>query len=159
MGKSKRLNRDHAKQTQRPMVEDRVIAEHLTVLLTPTIKSQSRHFRELGLRERILTLPLMVAAVLTLLWRDVPGITELNRLLETEGFLWCGRTKVSQQALSERFLTFPAILFQRIFDEILPQLKIRWSERHNRPLPDSVRFTLSKFENILLKDRENRRKS
>ena len=73
MGKSKRLNRDHAKKTQRPMVEDRVIAEHLTALLTPTIKSQSRYFRELGLRDRILTLPLMVAAVLTLLWRDVPG--------------------------------------------------------------------------------------
>ena len=71
MSKSKRLNRDHAKKTHRPMVENRVIAEHLTALLTPTIKSQSRHFKELGLRERILTLPLMVAAVLTLLWRDV----------------------------------------------------------------------------------------
>ena len=65
MGKSKRLNRDHGKKTQRPMVEDRVIAEHLTALLTPAIKSQSRHFRELGLRDRILTLPLMVGAVLT----------------------------------------------------------------------------------------------
>ena len=37
MGKSKRLNRDHAKKTQRPMVEDRVIAEHLTALLTPIV--------------------------------------------------------------------------------------------------------------------------
>ena len=71
MGKSKRLNPDHAKKTQRPMVEDRVIAEHLTALLTPTMASQSRFFRELGLIERILTLPLMVAGVLTLLWRDV----------------------------------------------------------------------------------------
>ncbi len=149
---SKRLNRDHAKKTQRPMVEDRVIAEHLTALLTPTIKSQSHFFRELGLRERILTLPLMVAAVLTLLWRDVPGVTELTRLLETEGFLWCGRTKVSQQALSQRFLTFPAILFGRIFLEILPKLKLRWSARHNRPLPESVQFTLSKFENIWIAD-------
>ncbi len=51
----------------RPMVEDRVIAEHLTALLTPSIKSQSSFFRELGLRERTLTLPLMVAAVLNLL--------------------------------------------------------------------------------------------
>ena len=42
MGKSKRRNRDHAKRTQRPMVEDRVIAEHLTALLTPTITSGSR---------------------------------------------------------------------------------------------------------------------
>lgn len=44
MSKGKRLNRDHAKKTQRPMVEDRVIAEHLTTLLTPTIKSQSGFF-------------------------------------------------------------------------------------------------------------------
>ncbi len=141
MSNSKRLKRDHAKKTHRPMVEDRVIAQHLTALLTPTIKSQSRHFRELGLRERILTLPLMVAAVLTLLWRDVPGVSELARLLETEGFLWCNPTKVSQQALSQRFLTFPAILFQKIFDGILPQLKARWLVRHNRPLPESVQFT------------------
>lgn len=148
MGKSKRLNRDHAKRTQRPMVEDRVIAEHLTALLTPIMTSQSRHFRELGLRDRILTLPLMVAAVLTLLWRDVPGVTELTRLLETEGFLWCGKIKVSQQAISQRFLTFPAILFERIFTEILPNLKQRWSTRHNRPLPESVQFGLSKFDNI-----------
>ncbi len=95
----RKITRDHAKKKQRPMVEDRVIAEHLTALLTPAITSQSRFFRELGLRERILTLPLMVAAVLTLLWRDVPGVTELGRLLEKEGFLWCKRTKVSRTAL------------------------------------------------------------
>jgi hypothetical protein len=152
MSKTKRLNRDHAKKTQRPMVEDRVIAEHLTALITPTIKSQSQHFRELGLRDRILTLPLMVAAVLTLLWRDVPGVSELTRLLETEGFLWCGKIKVSQQALSQRFLTFPAILFERIFLELLFNLNLRWSERKNRPLPASVRFTLSRFDNIWCAD-------
>ena len=152
MSKTKRLNRDHAKKTQRPMVEDRVIAEHLTTLLTPVITSQSSFFRELGLRQRILTLPLMVAAVVTLLWRDVPGVTELTRLLETEGFLWCGKIKVSQQALSQRFLTFPAILFERIFSEILPVLKQRWLTRQNRSLPPSVQFTLSKFDNIWCAD-------
>ena len=83
----------------------------------------------------------MVAAVLTLLWRDVAGVTELGRLLEKEGFLWCKPTKVSQQALSQRFLTFPAILFERIFHEILPKLKARWLARHNRPSPESVQFT------------------
>ena len=79
-------------------------------------------------------------------------VTELGRLLETEGFLWCKRTKVSQQALSQRFLTFPAILFERIFQEILPTLKIRWLTRQNRPLPESVQFTLSKFESIWIAD-------
>jgi hypothetical protein len=33
----------------------------------------------LGYRDRILNLSLMVAAVLTLLWRQVPGVQELNR--------------------------------------------------------------------------------
>ncbi len=94
----------------------------------------------------------MVAAVLTLLWRDVPGVTELGRLLEKEGFLWCQPTKVSQQALSQRFLTFPAILFEGIFHEILPKLKARWSARQHRPLPESVQFTLSKFEKIWCAD-------
>ena len=49
-----KITRDHAKKTQRPMVEDRVIADHLTALLTPTITSGFRFFRELELRERIL---------------------------------------------------------------------------------------------------------
>ncbi len=49
-------------------------------------------------------------------------------------------------------MTFPAVLFERIFTEILPTLKIRWSNRHNRPLPDSVQFTLSQFENIWCAD-------
>ncbi len=149
---SRKTNRDHAKKKQRPMVEDQVIAEHLTSLLTPAMKSQSRFFRELGLRDRILTLPLMVAAVLTLLWRDVPGVTELTRLLEKEGFLWCERTKVSQQAMSQRFLTFPAILFERIFFEILPNLKLRWEARYNRPLPESIQFTITRFEKIWIAD-------
>ena len=83
MSKTKRLNRDHAKKTQRPMVEDRVIAEHLTNLLTPTIKSQSSFFRKLGFRDKVLTLPLH-GAFRTLLWRDVLGVTELTRLLETD---------------------------------------------------------------------------
>jgi hypothetical protein len=123
MSKTKRLNRDHAKKTQRPMVEDRVIAEHLTALLTPVITSQSSFFRELGLRDRILTLPLMVASVLTLLWRDVPGITELGRLLETEGFLWCGKIKVSQQALSQRFLTIRCCFIREHFQRSIAQVK------------------------------------
>ncbi len=36
---TRKTNRDHAKKKQRPMVEAQVIAEHLTNLLTPSIKS------------------------------------------------------------------------------------------------------------------------
>lgn len=63
----------------------------------------------------------MIAAVLTLLWRNVPGVQDLTRLLAREGFLWIKPTEVTQKALSERFLTFPAILFEKVLKELLPQ--------------------------------------
>ncbi len=152
MSKHKRLNRDQAKKTQRPMVEEEVIANQLEALLTPAITAQENYYRQLKLRDRILNLPLMVAAVLTLLWRDVAGVTELTRILAREGFLWCNQTQVSQQAISSRFLTFPAELFERVFKDLLPQLKSSWLRRQHRPLPESIQFTLSKFENIWIVD-------
>ena len=68
------------------MVEEVRIAHQLDALVTPALTTQENCYRQLGLRDRILTLPLMVAAVLTLLWRDVAGVTELTRLLAREGF-------------------------------------------------------------------------
>jgi len=66
-----RTNRDHAKKKQRPMMEDEVIANQLEALLTPSLIAQKYYYWSLKLRDRILNLPLMIAAVLTLLWRDV----------------------------------------------------------------------------------------
>ncbi len=83
-----------------------------------------------------------------MLWRDVAGVRELTRMLAREGFLWCDRLKVSQQALSKRFLTFPAELFERVLKEILPLLEEKWHQRNRRPLPESVQFTLTRFEKI-----------
>jgi hypothetical protein len=47
----------------------------------------------------------------------------LSRILAREGFLWCEPTQVSQQALSQRFLTFPAEIFERIFKPTFRWLK------------------------------------
>lgn len=128
------------------------IASQLETLLTPAIFAQQARYRQLGLRDRILNLPLMIAAVLTLLWRQVPGVQELTRLLAREDLLWCRATKVSQQALSERFLTFPAELFERVFKDLLPQLQQNWRQRSKRPLPDSINEALKHFERIWVAD-------
>jgi len=141
-----RSNRDHAKRQHRPMVEDEEIAAQLEASIAPVITSQERYYRELGLRDRILNLPLMVAAVLSLLWRDVAGVTELTKMLAREGFLWCRPKVVSQQAVSQRFLTFPAELFEKVFKDLLPSLREAWYKRNRRSLPESLQFTLSKFE-------------
>jgi hypothetical protein len=152
MAKSQKTNRDHAKKTTRPMVEDEAIASQLSALLTPAITSQENYYRQLGLRGRILNLPLMVAAVLTLLWRDVAGVTELTRMLARSGFLWCRPTTVTQQAMSQRFLSFPATLFEGVFKNLLPSLRTAWYQRNQRPLPESVQFALTKFSRIWIVD-------
>ena len=134
------------------MVEDQVVASQLEALLTPAITAQENYYRQLRLRDRILNLPLMVAAVLTLLWRDVAGVTELTRMLAREGFLWCSPKTVTQQAISQRFLTFPACLFEKIFKDLLLHLKAAWHIPNSRPIPESVQFTLSRFEKIWIVD-------
>ena len=134
------------------MVEEEVIASQLSALLTPAITSQENYYRQLGLRGRILNLPLMVAAVLTLLWRDVAGVTELTRMLARAGFLWCRPTTVSQQAMSQRFLSFPATLFEGVFKNLLPSLRTAWYKRNQRPLPESIQFALTKFSRIWIID-------
>ena len=152
MVKSQKNNRDHAKKTTRPMVEDDAIASQLSALLTPAITSQENYYRQLGLRARILNLPLMVAAVLTLLWREVAGVTELTRMLAREGFLWCRPTTVTQPAMSQRFLSFPASLFEGVFKNLLPSLRTAWYQRNQRPLPESIQFALTKFSRIWIVD-------
>ena len=90
----------------------------------------------------------MVAAVLTLLWRDVAGVTELTRMLARSGFLWCRPTTVTQQAMSQRFLSFPASLFEGVFKNLLPSLRTAWYHRNQRPLPESIQFALTRFSQI-----------
>jgi hypothetical protein len=90
------MNRNHAKKMHRPMVEDQVVTEQLEALLTPAITVQENSSSQLGLRDRIFNLPLMVAAVLTLLWPDVAGVTELTKMLAREGFCGIDLVGVSQ---------------------------------------------------------------
>ncbi|MCC3444189.1 MAG: hypothetical protein JGK01_21275 [Microcoleus sp. PH2017_03_ELD_O_A] len=87
MSSKKRINRDRAKKKNRPQVENEAIANHLEDLLIPAMAAQKTFYRQLNLRDRILTLPLMMVSVLSLLWRDVAGVTKLTRLLKREGFL------------------------------------------------------------------------
>jgi hypothetical protein len=73
-------------------------------------------------------------------------------MLARDGFLWCNPTKVSQQAVSQRFLTFPSELFEKVFKDLLPTLRAGWHSRNKRPLPESIQFTLLKFEKIWIVD-------
>lgn len=107
------VQRDRSK---RPVAAapDPVVAERLTDLIHPFTLSQVEHFHDLGLRERVLTLPVMVALVLSMIWRQIGSVSTLLRLLNAEGFLWTGPVEVSEQSLSERLRVFPATLFRAV---------------------------------------------
>ncbi|RME57743.1 IS4 family transposase [Candidatus Parcubacteria bacterium] len=152
MANKKRRNPDHVRRRQMPGPDNEVIEAQLEELVSPAVANQMAYYRQLGLRSRILNLPLMVAAVLTMLWRQVPSVHELTRMLAREDLLWCQAVKVSQQALSQRFLIFPAELFERVLKEILPQLQSRWYERRARPLPESLAYARQHFEQIWVAD-------
>lgn len=152
MTTKRKRNPDHVRRRNMPSANNEAIEQHLEDLLKPAVFSQMARYRELGMRSRILTLPLMVAAVLTLLWRQVPSVHELTRMLDREDLLWSESVSVSQQALSQRFLSFPAGLFEGVYKALLPELKERWEERQQRPLPLSMQIASEHFEHIWAAD-------
>lgn len=152
MSKRKNRNPDHVKRHNTPTINNEVISQQLEALLTPAIDAQQKYYKQLGLRNRIINLSLMVAVVLTLLWRQVPSVQELTRLLAREDLLWCRVTKIAQQSLAQRFLVFPAELFERVFKDLLPQLQHNWQQRTQRPLPDSIKFARRSFEQVWVAD-------
>ena len=144
------IQHDRTKRPNSAPLDEQVSA-HLTQLLHPATFAQVAHFHQLGLRERVLTLPVMVAVVLTMIWRQLGSVCELTRLLNTEGFLWCSPVRVSQPALSERLRVFPAVLFQRVLHDVLPQMHARWAARA-RPLPREVAWARERYRRVLAVD-------
>jgi hypothetical protein len=108
-------------------------------------------YTAMGLRQRILTLPVMVAFVLSLIWRQVGSVSEAVRVLKRQGMLWTEAKPVSQQAVSERLRTFPAELFYRVLMDILPEMHQRWQERQ-RPLSKAIAWALERFPEVWVLD-------
>ena len=152
MAHSQKSIRDHARNRTHPNVDNEAISRQLEQLLKPCVYNQLAYYRSLQMRERILGLPLMLAAVLSLVWRQVPSVRELNRMLARENLLWAKMTKVSQQALSQRLLTFPAELFERVLTDLLVTLNQRWYQRKKRTLPLSVNYASQHFERLWIVD-------
>lgn len=144
-------NPDHVRRVNVPGPQDEALQKHFEELLSPAVYAQSAFYRSLDLRDRILNLPVMIAAILAMLWRQIPSVCELTRTLNREGALWMRPAKVSQPALSKRLLTFPAELFQQVLYSLLPKLRERWQARQ-RPLPESVSCALRHFEHIYAVD-------
>ena len=76
------------------------IAAHLTEIIQPATMEVVSQFHARGLRERTLNLPVMMAVLLSAVWRQVNGIMDLVRLIQTEVLLWAQPIKVSKPCRS-----------------------------------------------------------
>ena len=140
-------------QTKRPNAAppDEQVEALLKEVIQPATFSQVAHFHQLGLRERILTLPVMVAFILSLLWRHIASVREGVRVLNEEGLLWTGAMSVSPQAVLQRLRELPPDLFAKILDQVLPLMQERWKSRQ-RPLPEALAWATQHFSAVLALD-------
>lgn len=127
---------------------DEVIEQWLEETLQPASLNQIGYFRQLGLRERTLSLPIMVAFVVSLIWRQLGAVREAVRVLREQGMLWVAPLEeISSQAVLERMNTLPADLFYQMMNEILPQMHEK-AQARTRPLPPAVAYAQQHFARI-----------
>ena len=68
----------------------------LAEVVGPATYAVAEQYRRYGLRWRVLTLPVMVALLVALIWRQVPSVRSLARLLARDHLLWTPPRRVSQ---------------------------------------------------------------
>ena len=141
------LLRDHARPRGQPHAAVPEFDARLIELLQPAAEGLVRRFRERGLRERVLTLPVMVAVVLSAIWRQVAGVRTLAALLEREGLLWAEPAAVSPGAIGQRLRSLPAELFAELFAELAPTFLERAAARR-RPHPPAVARAQGRFGRV-----------
>jgi hypothetical protein len=123
-GKKRNRNPDFRARVNMPAPQVEEIETELKRMLTPRLFAPLRQGAGMAkeLRNRVLTLPAMMAIVVSLVLRQVSSLSEMLRMLAREGALWLEPTTVSKQALSKRMAVLPAELFARMFDEVVKEI-------------------------------------
>lgn len=145
------LSRDRARPLNAPAPGSAEVEARLAELVSPATYALSAYYHRLGLRWRILNLPIMVAMVLAMIWRQVPSASFLVRMASRESLLWAPPLRVSQQAFDQRLSCLPAQLFAEVFKAVVPALLERSAAR-SRPKAASVGRALASFERVLVAD-------
>jgi hypothetical protein len=122
-----------------PELEEKILSLVEPSLFTPLKYLPGNH--DHLMRDRLLTLPVLVALVVGIVYRQIAGLSEAVRMLNEEGLLWVNPLKVSKQAVSKRFLNFPAEIFAALLKGVLEkaaeressiELETRWQKIRER---------------------------
>ena len=119
----------HRSQIPVPAVED--VEQRLTDLLSPSLlaprqlerRDPRQPQRLIRMRQRLLTLPVMVAIIVSLVWRRLPALAEVQKVLAREGMLWVTPLQVSPQAITKRLDVLPAAVMGQLFAEVCARLQ------------------------------------
>ena len=121
----------HRSQIPMPAVEE--VEQRLVELLSPSLlaprqmerRDPRQPQRVIRMRQRLLTLPVIVAIVVSLVWRRIPAVAEVQRVLAREGLLGVAPVRVSVQALTKRLDVLPAAVMGALFTEVCARLQAR----------------------------------
>lgn len=138
--RKKQGNPDFRHRVTSPAPTSEEIESRLIELLTPGTFANLKDVKdkERSLRSRVLTLPVMAAIVLSLVYRQINYLTDVLRCLEIEGLLWVEAMSVSRQALSQRLESLPAKLFIKLFEQVIERLAAKKNPTEVDPRWSSV---------------------
>jgi Transposase DDE domain len=119
----------HRSQIPLPAVED--VEQRLLDVLSPSLlaprqlerRDPQQPERLIRMRQRLLTLPVIVAITVSLVWRRVPSIAEVQKLLAHEGLLGIAPLQVSPQAIIKRLDVLPAAVLGQLLVEVCARLQ------------------------------------
>jgi hypothetical protein len=140
----------HRSQIPLPAVDE--VEQRLMDVLSPSLlapRQLERHDprqpqRLIRMRQRLLTLPVMVAIIVSLVWRRVPSVTEVQKVLTQEGLLGMAPLQVSPQAITKRLDVLPAAVMGQLFTEVCTRVQAQSPPvlPHPRWAPVRARFPL-----------------
>ncbi|MEH2185983.1 MAG: IS4 family transposase [Nostoc sp.] len=138
--RKKQGNPDFRHRITSPAPTSEEIESRLIELLTPGTFANLKNVKDKqrSLRDRVLTLPVMAAIVLSLVYRQIQYLTDVLRCLEVEGLMWVEAMSVSRQALSQRLESLPAHLFIGLFEQVIERLAVKNNPAEVAPMWASV---------------------
>jgi hypothetical protein len=126
----KKGNPDLRRQHNPPALAIPELEEKILSLVEPSFFTPLKYLpgnHDHLMRDRLLTLPVLVALVVGIVYRQIAGLSQAVRMLNEEGLLWVKPLKVSKQAVSKRFLNFPAEISAALLKGVLEKAAKRES--------------------------------
>lgn len=132
-----------------PPIEE--VEARLRDLLTPGTFANFKQVEVDGhpLRDRKLTLPVLCVIVLSLVYRQINGLSEVIRTLTQEGLFWVQPLSVTKQALSKRLQVVPAQQFAKLWEQVVLRMPTGCDARI---VPVAWRSVQAKFSVVAMAD-------